>query len=97
MHILGNIWSLYNISVKERINMPRGVRKTSLEKLQEELKEVQETIQQYKNSMVTLGEKEKEIQDKIKLEQFKEVSTILDEHDMSIMDLKELLISSKAE
>ena len=77
--------------------MPRGVRKTSLEKLQEELKEVQETIQQYKNSMVTLGEKEKEIQDKIKLEQFKEVSTILDEHDMSIMDLKELLISSKAE
>ncbi|GLC79924.1 hypothetical protein [Lacrimispora brassicae] len=77
--------------------MPRGVRKTSLEKLQEELKEVQETIQQYKNSMVTLGEKEKEIQDKIKLEQFKEVSTILDEHEMSIMDLKELLISSKAE
>jgi len=86
-----------NISVKERTSMPRGVRKTPLEKLQEELKEVQESIQQYKNSLVTLGEKEKDIQDKIKLEQFKEVSTILDEHEMSIMDLKELLISSKAE
>ena len=77
--------------------MPRGVRKTALEKLQEELMEVQESIKQYKECLVTLDEKEKEIQDKIKLEQFKEVSTILDEHEMSIMDLKELLISSKAE
>lgn len=77
--------------------MPRGVRKTALEKLQEELAEVQESIKQYKESLITLDEKEKEIQDKIKLEQFKEVSTILDEHEMSIMDLKELLISSKAE
>jgi predicted nucleic acid-binding Zn-ribbon protein len=83
--------------VKERTNMPRGVRKTALEKLQEELKEVQESIQQYKDSLVTLDEKEKEIQDKIKLEQFKEVSTILDEHEMSIMDLKELLIASKTD
>lgn len=77
--------------------MPRGVRKTPLEKLQEELKEVQESIEQYKDSLVTLDEKEKAIQDKIKMEQFKEVSTILDEHEMSIMDLKELLISSKTE
>ncbi len=77
--------------------MPRGVRKTPLEKLQGELNEVQETIRQYKSSLVTLGEKEKEIQDKIKLEQLKEVSSILDEHEMSIMDLKELLILSKAE
>ncbi|MEY8352709.1 hypothetical protein AALB39_05040 [Lachnospiraceae bacterium 54-53] len=77
--------------------MPRGIRKTPLEKLQEELKEVQESMQQYKDGLAALGEKEKDIQDKIKLEQFKEVSTILDEHEMSIMDLKELLISSKPE
>ena len=77
--------------------MPRGVRKTQLEKLQEELKAVQDSIQQHKDSLAALGGKEKEIQDKIKLEQFKEVSTILDEHEMSIMDLKELLISSKTE
>jgi len=85
------------IFIKERTIMPRGVRKTPLEKLQEELKEVQESIQQYKNCLVTLNEKEKTIQDKMKLEEFKEVSSILDEHEMSIMDLKELLISSKAE
>lgn len=77
--------------------MPRGVRKTPLEKLNEELKEVRESMKQYKDGLITLEEKEKEIQDKIKLEQFKEVSSILDEHEMSIMDLKELLISSKTE
>jgi predicted regulator of Ras-like GTPase activity (Roadblock/LC7/MglB family) len=77
--------------------MPRGVRKTPLEKLNEELKEVRESMIQYKDGLITLEEKEKEIQDKIKLEQFKEVSSILDEHEMSIMDLKELLISSKTE
>jgi hypothetical protein len=83
--------------VKERADMPRGVRKTPLEKLNEELKEVRESMKQYKDCLVTLEEKEKDIQDKIKLEQFKEVSSILDEHEMSIMDLKELLISSKTE
>lgn len=77
--------------------MPRGVRKTPLQKLEEELKEVRESIKQYKDCLITLDEKEKAILDKIKLEQFKEVSTILDEHEMSIMDLKELLISSKPE
>lgn len=73
--------------------MPKGVRKSSIEKLQKELNEVQDSIQQYKSSISALKEKEKEIQEKIELEQFKEVSTILDKHKMSIVDLKELLIS----
>ncbi len=71
--------------------MPRGVRKSSIEKLQKELKEVQESILQYKTSITTLKEKEKEIQEKIELEQFKEVSSILDKHKMSLEDLKEML------
>lgn len=75
--------------------MPRGVRKAPLEKLQEELTEVQESIEQYKSCLVTLEEKEKTIRERISLEQFKEVSNILDEHEMSIMDLKELLVSSR--
>ncbi|MDF2887271.1 MAG: hypothetical protein K0R23_1656 [Lacrimispora sp.] len=58
--------------------MARGVRKSSLEKLQKELAEVQESIQQHKNSITELIEKEKEIQEKISLEQFKEVSSILE-------------------
>ena len=83
--------------IRRYLYMPRGVRKTPLQKLEEELKEVRESIKQYKDCLITLDEKEKEILDKIKLEQFKEVSTILDEHEMSIMDLKQLLISSKPE
>lgn len=73
--------------------MPRGVRKTPLEKFQQELSEVQESIQQFKNSLITLEEKEKELKDKISLEQFKEVSSMLDEHDMSLTDLKDMIIS----
>ena len=73
--------------------MARGVRKSSLEKLQKELTEVQESILQNKNSMAELIRKEKEIKEKISLEQFKEVSSILDQQNMSIADLKEFLIS----
>lgn len=73
--------------------MARGVRKSSIEKLQKELNEVQESILQYKNSITALKEKEKVIQEKIEMEQFKEVSSILDKHKMSLEDLKELLIS----
>ena len=73
--------------------MARGVRKSSLEKLQKELVEVQESILQHKNSMAVLIQKEKEIKEKISLEQFKEVSSILDQQNMSIEDLKEFLIS----
>lgn len=73
--------------------MARGVRKSSIEKLQKELNEIQESILQYKNSITALKEKEKVIQEKIEMEQFKEVSSILDKHKMSLEDLKELLIS----
>lgn len=73
--------------------MPRGVRKSSIERLKKELNDVQESILQYKNSITALKEKEKAIQEKIEMEHFKEVSSILDEHNMSLTDLKELLIS----
>lgn len=76
--------------------MPRGVRKSPLVKLRDELKDTQDSIEQYKASIKTLQEKEKQIQDEIKLEEFKEVSSILEEQNMSLSELKELLIS-KAE
>lgn len=76
--------------------MPRGVRKSPLEKLRQELKDTQDSIEQYKTAIKTLQEKEKQIQEEMKLEEFKEVSTILDEQNMSLTELKELLIS-KAE
>jgi predicted nucleic acid-binding Zn-ribbon protein len=90
--IIANIWSEYQ-NQQGDLNMARGVRKSSLEKLQKELADVQESIQQHKNSIAELIEKEKEIQEKISLEQFKEVSSILDQQKMSITDLKEFLIS----
>lgn len=71
--------------------MPRGVRKSPLEKLQEELKETQEAIEQYKNCLNTLKEKEAELKQKIELEKFKDISEILNQKDMSIEDLKEML------
>ena len=76
--------------------MPRGVRKSPLVKLRDELKSMQDSIEQYKTAIKTLQEKEKQIQDEIKLEEFKEVSSILEEQNMSLTELKELLIS-KAE
>ena len=90
--IIVNIWTEYQ-NQQGDLNMARGVRKSSLEKLQKELADVQESIQQHKNSITELIEKEKGIQEKISLEQFKEVSSILDQQKMSITDLKEFLIS----
>ncbi len=76
--------------------MARGVRKSPLEKLRQELKDTQDSIEQYKAAIKTLQEKGKQIQEEMKLEEFKEVSTILEEQNMSLSELKELLIS-KAE
>jgi hypothetical protein len=98
LYRFGNLWyNLYiNILCRGGDTMPRGVRKSPLVKLRDELKETQDSIEQYKTAIKTLQEKEKQIQDEIKLEEFKEVSTILEEQNMSLSELKELLIS-KAE
>ena len=71
--------------------MARGVRKTPLEKLNEELGQVEEAIKQYRDCMETLKEKERQLRDQIELEQFKTVTAMLDEQGMTIDDLKELL------
>lgn len=71
--------------------MARGVRKTPLEKLNEELGQVEEAIKQYRDCMETLKEKERQLRDQIELEQFKSVTAMLDEQGLTIEDLKELL------
>jgi galactokinase len=75
--------------------MPRGVRKSSLEKLQEELKNTQDSIEQYKTAIKTQEERVKQIHEEIKLEEFKEVSAILQEKNMSISELKDILTSKE--
>lgn len=74
--------------------MPRGVRKSQLEKLQNEIIEVQQAIQQYKNCIETLKEKEKSLREKITIEETKEVTKLLNEKGMTVSELKSLLCES---
>ena len=74
--------------------MPRGVRKSPLEKLQEELKNTQDSIEQYKASIKTLQEREKQIQEEIKVEQLKDLSAVLEENNITISELKDLITNS---
>ncbi|SEU07891.1 hypothetical protein SAMN05443270_2984 [Lacrimispora sphenoides] len=74
--------------------MPRGVRKSPLEKLQEELKSTQDSIEQYKAAIKTLQEREKQIQEGIKVEQLKDLSTVLEENNITISALKDLIANS---
>ena len=74
--------------------MARGVRKSPMEKLQDQLNEVRESIKQYENCLVTLNEKEKELQDRIDLEEFKSVRGLLTEQGIGMEELKEMLESN---
>jgi uncharacterized protein YlxW (UPF0749 family) len=49
--------------------MPRGVRKSPLVKLRDELKDTQDSIEQYKAAIKTLQEKEKQSQKTIQWNQ----------------------------
>ncbi|MCD8000640.1 MAG: hypothetical protein LUH21_25825 [Clostridiales bacterium] len=74
--------------------MARGVRKSPMEKLQEQLNEVQESIKQYENCLITLKEKEKELQSQIELEEFKSIRDLLTEQGIGMEELKEMLESN---
>lgn len=71
--------------------MARGVRKTPLEKLNEELVSTQEAIEQYESCLITLKEKEKALQDQIELEELKSITGLLKEQNMTVDDLRELI------
>lgn len=71
--------------------MARGVRKSPVEKLQGELREVQASIAQYENCLETLRERAAALESQIQLEEFKVVNEMLKERDMTMDDLKEML------
>ena len=73
--------------------MARGVRKSPLERLQDELAEVRDSIAQYESCLETLKEKEKSIQNQIELEEFKEFKSMLGDQGMTMDDIKELVSS----
>ena len=80
--------------------MARGVRKSPVEKLQDQLNEVRESIRQYENCLVTLKEKEKTLNEQIELEEFKTIRGLLTEQgqgktiSFSMEELKEMLESN---
>lgn len=71
--------------------MARGVRKTPIEKLNEELVKTQGEIQNHKSAIKSLEEKVKQLQEEIKLEELKELSTVLEDSNISISELKDLI------
>lgn len=71
--------------------MPRGQRKSLLEKLQIELTETKDSIRQYENCLETLRRREANLEEQVKLEECKEVATILDETGLTIDELKSFL------
>ena len=74
--------------------MARGVRKSPVEKLQDQLNEVRESIKQYENCLVTLKEKEKALNEQIELEGFKTIRGLLTEQGIGMEELKEMLESN---
>ena len=74
--------------------MARGVRKSPVEKLQDQLNEVRESIRQYENCLVTLKVKEKTLNEQIELEEFKTIRGLLTEQGIGMEELKEMLESN---
>ena len=71
--------------------MALGVRNSPVDKLHGELADVQASIAQYESCLETMREKEKVLMEHIQLEEFKVVSDMLKERDMTMDDLKEML------
>ncbi len=72
--------------------MARGVRKTTLEKLREELQTTQEAIGQYKNCLNTLREKEKTLIEQIEIEELKSLSNMMKDQNLSVGTLKDIIL-----
>ena len=76
--------------------MARRARKTPLEKCKEELLTVK-AIEQYEHCLETLREKEKQLEDQILMEKFREINELLELQNLSLDDLKDMLGEKKVE
>lgn len=75
--------------------MARGVRKTPTERLNVELVKTKDEIQSHKNAIKTLEEKCKQLEEELKLEKLKELSTVLEDNNISIAEIKDFIASKK--
>lgn len=79
------------------MHMARRPRRTPMEKLEAELIEVQNSIAQYEEALVTLKGKEKQINESLEIERVKEVMGLLKNKNMTLDDLKGILSSEEVE
>ena len=77
--------------------MARRVRKTTLEKLNEDLVQVEEALEQYKSCMETLKDKERQLREQIEMEELKSIMELLKNQNMNVNDLKTLINSYACE
>ena len=71
--------------------MARGQRKTVLQKLNDELAGVQESISAYERSIVTLKARAKELEEQIQNAELKELHNLMLEKNISVDALKEII------
>lgn len=72
--------------------MARGVRKTALEKLQEELESTRDAISQYESCLKTLNEKERMLGEQIELEELKSLSGMMKDQNLTVEELKSIIV-----
>lgn len=75
--------------------MPRGIRKTPVEKFEEELLETEELIKRHSGILSDLKNKKKEIQENIRIEKLNEIYSLIEENKMSLDDVKAMIESTK--
>lgn len=77
--------------------MARKPRRTPIEKINDELTEIHNSIETYEAAIKTMRERECGLLQELEQEQIKEVLELLKEKDMSIDELKEIVIGESIE
>lgn len=71
--------------------MPRGMRKSPKEKLQEQLEETAAAIGQYEAAIAAMKEKKQELEDEIRLLEVKELADLMEENHLTTEMMKQVI------
>lgn len=77
--------------------MARKPKRTRIEKMNDELAEIRNSIEAYEAAIKTMKERENSLLQELEREQIREVLELLKEKDMSIDELKEMVIGESIE
>lgn len=73
--------------------MPRRARRTTLEKLKDELSEVLDSISGHEQAIMALREKEQSVRAAMEDEELKNLRDVLNENNLSVEEVKNLILS----